>query len=421
MNTSNLSVLIQGPVYGKLAIDCKKVISSVRRLLPRSQVVLSTWYETETGGNTDEYISQVKGLGVDKVVYSIDPGGPVHDPVDLTPISLARMSVGLKAGVLACDGEMTLKLRTDTPLTSIGFMDPHWTSVFGARDSNYSVFSKKIILPSQFTRDYYPGGRPDFVRYPAIMHISDWSHYGKTIDLARLYSFPVPEDLKDFAMYMLERNVFTMHEKYAPFWRRAYFRFPPECWMGMHSVGYQHFARLDSWLDYDTASTMKPMADSFLLSNFICINHVDYGITSLKHPYYVDPAQMHYDTLSSIMLTTDYANKYTKEFGCSLSRLNPEKVNPVEFGIITRRSIYGSLALCGAGDASTAVPRDFYIAADEEKLHLRRKVAEYYVQVKKLEEYIKANSIEPLRAKKVRLDDSTYSIRYEFDDREYLF
>ena len=74
---SDFSVIIQGPILGKreepkeaqLTMQC---IESVRRVLPGSEIIISTWDGTD-----------VSHLDYDKVVFSQDPGAITYNDYEL--------------------------------------------------------------------------------------------------------------------------------------------------------------------------------------------------------------------------------------------------------------------------------------------------------------------------------------------------
>src|SRR4051812_21161444 len=118
-DASNVSVIVQGPVVTKRTDGglpwTVRCLASIRRHLPKAEVVLSTWKG-----------EPVDGLDCDQLVLNDDPGS-IADAVRqdcpwpdwrVKPNNVPRQIVSTREGLRVCRGEYALKLRTDFVVTA---------------------------------------------------------------------------------------------------------------------------------------------------------------------------------------------------------------------------------------------------------------------------------------------------------------
>jgi hypothetical protein len=176
VDDADVSVVIQGPATPTLP----GVVASVRRYLPRAELIVSTW----EGAN-------VAGLDADEIIFNTDPGSaPYLDALgqpSAKPFNTNRMLLSTRAGMLRATRPWAVKLRNDTPLRSSGCL-----SWFGQHNDRrvapYRVFDQRVAMVNVAVR---PGlAMPGF-----LFHPSDIVHLGQRSDLLRLWdSEPIDED-----------------------------------------------------------------------------------------------------------------------------------------------------------------------------------------------------------------------------------
>jgi hypothetical protein len=169
------SVIIQGKVFGKpedvygeqLTQQC---IESVRKVLPKAEVILSTWEGTD-----------VSHLSYDKLVLNNDPGAISYS--DLNPKYLNntnRQIVSTYNGLLAATENYAIKLRGDCQLRDTAFtnfLKPY------ARTKKYKFLEERVIVPTLYSRNPR--------RIAQLIHPSDIYQVGLLKDLLNIWNIPL--------------------------------------------------------------------------------------------------------------------------------------------------------------------------------------------------------------------------------------
>ena len=181
IKSGEISVIIQGPVYEetKYSAHCTRdVIRSVRNLLPEAEIILSTWMGTETGK-----------LDIDKVVFSRDPGNWITDygivmgnGSSLNTMNINRQIVSTVAGLKEASRTYAIKMRTDTVLHKVGFLDefmrfhkpvnPMYKDVLKSRVIALSATNPRLEAPQPF-------------------YICDFFFFGFTEDILKFWDIPL--------------------------------------------------------------------------------------------------------------------------------------------------------------------------------------------------------------------------------------
>jgi hypothetical protein len=182
---AEVSVVVQGPATPALPVT----VASVRRWLPRAQLIVSTWAG-----------SDVAGLDVDELVLSDDPGSTPYLDAERRPsermFNTNRMFTSTKAGLAPAERDYAIKLRNDTPLRSAAVLD--W---FGDRSgrgpAEQRLFGQRIVMPNIAVRP--ADGMREY-----LFHPSDIVHIGRREDLIRLWDTE-PIDEVENAGWFLDR------------------------------------------------------------------------------------------------------------------------------------------------------------------------------------------------------------------------
>jgi hypothetical protein len=167
MKTSDITIVFQGAFKPYVTRDNESFmrnVRAVRKVLPGSKIVVSTWKGAEIP----------LGLAADDIVFTEDPGSLA--PLKLTddkPNNVNRQIVSTQAGLAAVGTPYAVKMRTDCFLEHAGFLDFHAEQL--KRDRG----RERLLTCSFFTLD-----PTVFERMP--YHVSDWFHFGPT-ELLRHY------------------------------------------------------------------------------------------------------------------------------------------------------------------------------------------------------------------------------------------
>jgi hypothetical protein len=169
-----ISVVIQGGISrpkSELLDTCPstlQVIESVRKHLPDSQLILSTW----EGEN-------VSDLDYDDLVFSKDPGS-LGERDNVSYANILRQLRSTRSGLLKARRSYALKLRSDTILTSASFLS-EWQS-FAHCGMKPFLFKSKILVSAIFT--------PRPVYCPSPYYVADLFSFGHLEDMVNLWSAP---------------------------------------------------------------------------------------------------------------------------------------------------------------------------------------------------------------------------------------
>ena len=182
ITSSSISIVIQGPIVEGCALThtTLDVIRAWRKILPDSQIILSTW------GRPQFDIHEVDILVVNK-----DPGVTIPKNTDKGTLdnNIGRQIVSTVGGLKMAQKKFAIKTRTDLMPTGIGFI-PAFLGI-KERNPKYCIFNHPVITCR------YCSLNP--LRAGVSLHISDIFHFGETIDLMTLWDIPVPKSHADQA------------------------------------------------------------------------------------------------------------------------------------------------------------------------------------------------------------------------------
>ena len=112
MDGANISVVLQGAVDAEI---CTQIVKSVRLYLPRAEIVLSTWDGTDVGA-----------MDYDVLVMNEDPGALkslYRGSKEYVNNNINRQIVSTRNGIRRASREYVMKLRSDSVVTGLGFME----------------------------------------------------------------------------------------------------------------------------------------------------------------------------------------------------------------------------------------------------------------------------------------------------------
>ena len=177
----DISIVVQGPILSQSAFDItdettKLVCSRLKKVFPKSEVILSTWEGSETGG-----------IPYDRLVLSKDPGGVWFECGNPTFLNNCnRLIVSTRAGIEAATRKYVLKVRSDLFVVSSGFLKYFYQ--FPHFDQNYKFVKNRIIA---FSLDSIKAHKTCLFTMKRPYHISDWAYFGYREDLLNLYTIPL--------------------------------------------------------------------------------------------------------------------------------------------------------------------------------------------------------------------------------------
>ena len=260
IESKEITVLVQGPILE----FTKYSLESIRKYLPDSTIVLSTWEGSDTSN-----------LIYDKLVLSKDPGVLYSNSkgklTKTSAFNLNRQLVSTTNGLREISTKYALKLRSDLVLDSLDFLS--YFDKFNKRTTNYRLFSHKVIISSIFTRYTYTNSG-DKGKIP--FHYSDFFFFGLTEDLKN-YFYNTPLIDKEFTSYFSDKDIMPTYN--------MNYRFTPEQYFAIECIKRNNSSAL---LPKDAADiTLKIFKESelYLMNNFIVLDYKQSGIRSLKYKF----------------------------------------------------------------------------------------------------------------------------------------
>jgi len=254
ISSDQISVVIQGAIGAEIAA----CIRSVRKHLPKSEIILSTW----------EGSCLPSELSVDLCIFNPDPGARPAVKGGKLLNNTNRQLVSTLSGLLRASRPYTLKLRTDFEIHHPGFIKNYTTT--DARVAEYAIFKQKIVIPHYATR--FP--TPNTASY--AFHPSDLSLFGLTEDLIKHFNAPLLDEADwDWALkYEAEITKDHNNPLFLP-------RLAPEQHFFLHCLkAHGHPIELRHY--YDTSGDIAEQSRRYLVNNFVVVGINDYGISTGK-------------------------------------------------------------------------------------------------------------------------------------------
>lgn len=169
ISSEDVSVIIQGPTLDRLNGHSQLLIciESIRRVLPLSEIIVSTW----------EYESCASNV-CDQVIRSVDPGALISPTLHLSNYN--RMVVSTLAGIESATRSYVLKFRADLVLENDEILVVRSHSDM-AIDENLRILKQKITTTNIFARN--PASHA-----PLLYHPSDTVQFGLRSDMKDLWN-----------------------------------------------------------------------------------------------------------------------------------------------------------------------------------------------------------------------------------------
>lgn len=254
--SSEISVVIQGGINQAFLKAC---LLSVRRHLPESEVIVSTWDGSQIEPGCE--------ILIDRAVYSPDPGARIMTKEGVLN-NTNRQVVSTRAGLSVATRRYALKLRTDFELAGSGFLE-----VFGrfpVRHPEFCVFEQKIVIPRYATRI-------ETTRRPFIFHPSDIALFGLKSDLASLFDIELVNEA-DFAWQTNAPSAAT-RERLVDMNFRS--RLVPEQHIFLSALKRRG---IDIRLDHpkDANAQLIELSQKLLVNNYIVVDQEAFGARPLK-------------------------------------------------------------------------------------------------------------------------------------------
>lgn len=192
IDSKDITVVIQGSTraqfQGRSCVEA--TVESIKKVLPKASIIISTW-----AGEV------VFDLGVQKVIYNIDPGAKTRDCTpNSRPNNVNRQIVSTINGLREVKTKYAMKLRSDFLLLGDEFLKYYKKVSKLKTDSDYQIFSSRVLCAMFGTR------KPMAKHYNLPFHVADFWTFGLTEDLIKLYDIALVTD-EEFEWFMVDRGI----------------------------------------------------------------------------------------------------------------------------------------------------------------------------------------------------------------------
>lgn len=266
-----ISFVVQGPVITqsdmRLGVySTADVLQSIRKYYPGVEIILSTWKGTETDG-----------LSYDQLVLNEDPGGFMHNGVQ---VNCNRLILSAKAGIRKASNPFVVKTRTD-----ILFKDGNLANklkYITPVKSKYGVFQNTVLSTIYYVRDP--------LKLNLVFHPSDIFLVGTKEDL--LSHFDVP---------MAMRNFYVNEDEST--------RIVPEQYFLVHNILTKK--NIDFHIPYWGYTKLHYFIESekYLFNNFLFFDTRELGVEFPKRLYSVFMPEANYTLSQARLLSKVYKDK----------------------------------------------------------------------------------------------------------------
>lgn len=239
IDSSDISVIVQGPIYKTFTPKC---IQSIRKILPDCEIILSTWKG-----------SIVPDLDFDILVLSDDPGTTIFDRTTNAQNNINRQLVSTQAGLAKASRKYAMKVRSD-----IEFFDNHFLQFFGLYDRlcPAEYFHNRLLVCNYFCRNARVA--------PLPYHITDWFMFGYL------------DDVKDYYQVRLqtynEDHWFATHKKETRLFKHFECRYTPEQYICINFLRKKRKVVCDCY--YHCTDREITETEQFIANNLVIL---DYG------------------------------------------------------------------------------------------------------------------------------------------------
>ena len=178
IDSGEISVVIQGAFDNLIT---PKTINSIKKYLPKAEIILSTWEGTSVPEN----------LSVDKILLNKDPGCYAYNnSPKAKKNNVNRQIVSTFNGLKSATRKYVLKIRTDFILTGNNFLN--YFDKYKKVNPKYQLFEKRVLACSFFSR------QPEILKMPFFM--SDLIFFGLTKDVLKLFDIPLYPKEEEFVV-----------------------------------------------------------------------------------------------------------------------------------------------------------------------------------------------------------------------------
>lgn len=198
--SSDISVIVQGNINKAYTKIC---LQQIRKILPKAQIILSTWKNSE-----------IEDLEYDVLILNEDPGASVINFKNNTLNNVNRQLLSTKAALRKTNRKFILKTRTDIYYNDFSFLKLYEQYDYEC----FNILSHPLLIVNFYTRN------PRVLSIP--FHPSDWILFGYSDDVQKYYSCTNLQNKEDM-------EYFLYHKNRSPYFVNVISRFFPEQYLAI--------------------------------------------------------------------------------------------------------------------------------------------------------------------------------------------
>lgn len=284
IDSSEISVVIQGPIYDEIT---DKTVKNVREKLPNSQIIVSTW---ENSNYTND--------GADIIVESKDPGGHAYCDTPKILYNVNRQIVSTFAGLQKANRLYALKIRSDMYFENTNFLT--YFGKYKKRSNEYKFLKELVINTTNFAPNPY--------REPKLFHPSDWFYFGLTEDLLNIFDIPLCPEPETSRWFETRKRPTPKQDSFGECFCRYF----------VEQYLWVAFIKKNVELDFDNCFDIKKnnieISEKIFANNLVLAEPYNLGINSYKHVDYFKKLHLSfvYTEREWIKLYKKYCNKNVK-------------------------------------------------------------------------------------------------------------
>ncbi len=261
IKASDISVVVQGAIDKE---NTPKCLASIRKHLPESEIILSTWEG-----------SDIEGLNYDKIIFNKDPGGANCSRDGKGINNCNREIVSTFEGLKQAERPYTLKIRSDIIFLNNNILKIKFRNL--KRNNKYKFLTDRLLVCSVYSRVY---GIHNITgeKTPILFHPSDWLYFGLSQDLYALFDIPLTNE-PEFSLWFKDRpqnrNGYTDVHSY------RLWKFAPEAYIWTEYLRKNHKINIEDKLDITQENIVH--SGYSLVNNFYMADQCQLGIKLAKY------------------------------------------------------------------------------------------------------------------------------------------
>jgi len=253
IDSSEISVVVQGPVYKDVTPKC---LDSIRRALPRAEIILSTWEGADVSELGDKY---------DQLLLNPDPGGFPLIKNENRKNNINRQIVSSRNGIKKATRKFCLKYRSDFELKDDKFLS-HFGK-FPARAEDWKILKERVLV--------------NYATHPLFraFHPTDITCFGLTEDVLNMWDIPLADEEH---LFYFERNPYP-EIYHSPFGEQLIPRVGAEMYVWTSFL--KKHGKINFRHNWDGTPENVHLTELTIANNLQVLNREEFDFVPLLHPY----------------------------------------------------------------------------------------------------------------------------------------